>query len=105
MRSISLKNWIEGSTEELSAPLAPSADTLAHILRVARFARQEGFGVLSTGERLGAALALNRADWLREMDYTLAEAVGRLDGDWLSCISEAARILRDEDQDNNTPRQ
>lgn len=40
-------------------------DTLKHILRIARFARSEGYGVLSTGERLSAALALNRpTGWL-----------------------------------------
>ena len=71
-------------------------DTLAHLLRVARFARTEGYGVLSSGEKIGAALALDRADWLKELDYTLGEAIGRLEGDWLACIPEAARILRDE---------
>jgi len=78
-------------------------DTLAHILRVARFAQQEGYGVLSTGEKLGAALALNRADWLKELDYTIGEAIGRLEGDWITNIPEAARILRDDAEGNTEP--
>ncbi len=71
-------------------------DTLDHILRVARFARKEGYGVLSTGEQLAVALALNRADWLVEMDYTIGEAIDRLAGDWLATIPKASRILRDD---------
>lgn len=78
----------------------PTNHTLEHILRVSRYARKEGYGVLSTGERLGAALALNRADWLKEMDYTLGEALGRLEGDWIACIPQAACILRDEAESN-----
>jgi hypothetical protein len=73
-------------------------ETLQHILTVARYARREGYSVLSTGERLGAALALNRADWLASMDYTMAEAIGRLDGPWLARIPQAARILEDDEQ-------
>ncbi len=73
-------------------------DTLQHILRIARHARSEGYGVLSTGERLGAALALNRADWLASMDYTMAEAIDRLDGPWLARIPQAARTLKDDEQ-------
>lgn len=78
----------------------PTDPTLEHILRVARFARKEGYGVLSTGEKLGAALALNRADWLKEMDYTIGEAIDRLEGPWLAGIPKASRILRDEDEAN-----
>lgn len=37
-------------------------DTLAHILRAARYARKKGYGALSTGEQLAVALAFNRAD-------------------------------------------
>lgn len=77
----------------------PNNDTLNHILRVARFARKEGYGVLSTGEKLAVALALNRADWLAEMDYTLGEVIDRLAGNWLANIPEAARMLRDETEE------
>ncbi|MCT2581154.1 MAG: hypothetical protein E5X23_08320 [Mesorhizobium sp.] len=47
---------------------------LQHIIAKARDAKHGGFGVLSTGEKLAAALVLNRPDWLAEMNYTLAEA-------------------------------
>jgi hypothetical protein len=38
-----------------------------------------GFGVLSTGERLYVALAANAPDLLAEDDYTIAQALRRLD--------------------------
>ncbi|WP_370059660.1 hypothetical protein [Sinorhizobium fredii] len=40
---------------------------LKHIITKARDAKHGGFGVLSTGEKLAAALVLNRPDWLAEM--------------------------------------
>lgn len=48
-----------------------------HILHAARMAQAGQFGVLSTGEKLAAALVLNRADWLAEERYTMAEAIER----------------------------
>lgn len=78
-------------------------DLLARILRSARFARKEGYGVLSTGEQLAAALALNRADWLAEMDYTIGQALERLPADWITTIPDASRILRDDALKEVTP--
>ncbi|MDW6022157.1 hypothetical protein SAZ10_10320 [Mesorhizobium sp. BAC0120] len=46
---------------------------------------------------MAAALVLNQPDWLAEMHYTLAEAVGRVGSKWLALIPEAARILTYED--------
>jgi hypothetical protein len=69
---------------------------LDHIVSKARDANNGGFGVLSTGEKLAAALILNRADWLAGMDYTMAEAIDRVGAQWLALIPAAARILRDE---------
>lgn len=69
---------------------------LDQIVSKARDAKAGGFGVLSTGEKLAAALVLNRADWLASMDYTMAEAIGRVGADWLARIPEAARMLGDE---------
>jgi len=46
----------------------------------------EAWALQSTGERVAVALALNRADWLAKIDYTLAEAIDRLDSDWLACV-------------------
>ncbi|EGD10552.1 hypothetical protein XVE_1096, partial [Xanthomonas vesicatoria ATCC 35937] len=48
---------------------------LQHILAKSRAAAAGELGVLSTGEQIAAALALNRPDWLVAMGYTLAEAV------------------------------
>ncbi len=70
-----------------------SNDELDHILAKARDARRGGFNVLSTGEKLAAALVLNRADWLAGLDYTMAEAIERVGPAWLALIPEAARIL------------
>jgi hypothetical protein len=69
---------------------------LGHIVSKARDAKNGGFGVLSTGEKLAAALTLNRADWLADMDYTIAEAIERVGAQWVALIPDAARILRDE---------
>ena len=69
---------------------------LDHIISKARDAKRGGFGVLSTGERLAAALVLNRADWLASMDYTMAEAIDRVGASWLALIPEAARRLEYE---------
>ena len=41
------------------------------------------FGVLSTGEKLYVALAANRHDLLKELDYTVVQAMARLEGQWL----------------------
>lgn len=66
---------------------------LDHILRVTRYAQANGYGVLSTGEQLAAALVLNRADWLAEMGYTMAEAVDRIGPEWSALLITAQRAL------------
>ena len=70
-----------------------------HLLGKSRDAKRRGeraWGPQSTGEKLAVALALNRADWLAKMDYTLAEAIDRVDEPWLAMIPKVARMLRDE---------
>jgi len=69
---------------------------LEQILDKSRAARDGHFGVLSTGEKLAAALVLNQPEWLVKMDYTLAEAIERVGGEWLAAIPEASRILEHE---------
>ena len=69
---------------------------LDHIIRKARDAKRGGWGVQSTGEKLASALVLNRPDWIAEMNYTLAEAIDRLEPEWLALIPTAERTLRDE---------
>lgn len=69
---------------------------LAQILDKSRAARDGHFGVLSTGEKLTAALVLNKPEWLAKMDYTMAEAVERVGPAWMSRVPEAARVLQHE---------
>lgn len=71
---------------------------LDHIVSKSRDAKRGGFNVLSTGEKLAAALVLNRADWLAEIGYTMAEAIDRVGPAWLALIPEAARLLHYEDE-------
>lgn len=52
-------------------------------------------GPLSTGEALAAALVLNRADWLADMNYTIVEAIERVGSAWVALLPEAARIVED----------
>lgn len=69
---------------------------LNQILDKSRTALAGSFNVLSTGEKLAAALVLNRAEWLEKMDYTMAEAIERVGADWLARIPEAARVMAHE---------
>jgi hypothetical protein len=71
----------------------------SHLLDKARAAKRGGhdaWAVQSTGEKVTVALVLNRADWLAEMDYTLAEAIDRTGAEWLSMVPAVARVLADE---------
>ncbi len=71
-----------------------------HLLRKAADAKRgghEAWSVQSTGEKVAVALVLNRADWLAEMQYTLAEAIERSGPDWVSVIPQVARQLADEE--------
>ncbi|MEB1626257.1 hypothetical protein VDR09_10145 [Xanthomonas campestris pv. campestris] len=70
---------------------------LQRTIEVARAAaRMGGPGPLSTGEALTAALVLNRHDWLAEMDYTIAEALDRIDTDTVQHLRDAEYALRQE---------
>lgn len=60
-----------------------------------RQAANGGWGVLSTGEKLAAALALNRPDWLTEMGYTIPEAMDRVGVAWLSMIPGVVRLIEE----------
>ncbi|KTF40675.1 hypothetical protein [Xanthomonas translucens] len=70
---------------------------LARTIAVARAALAYGGpGPLSTGEALTAALVLNRHDWLKELDYTIAEALDRIDQDTVQHLRPAECTIRDE---------
>jgi hypothetical protein len=54
-----------------------------------------GWGVQSTGEKLASALVLNRADWLKEMGYTMAEAIDRVGPEWRAMLRQVEREIHD----------
>jgi len=67
-----------------------------HFLSKARDAQQGGvdaWSVQSTGEKVAVALALNRADWLASMNYTMAEAIERAGPVWISLLPRVVRAL------------
>ena len=71
-----------------------------HLLRKSQDARHgghEAWIVQSTGERVAVALVLNRADWLMEINYTIAEAIERSGAEWVALIPQVARQLSDEE--------
>ncbi|MHB8409547.1 MAG: hypothetical protein ACYDHY_15895 [Acidiferrobacterales bacterium] len=71
----------------------------AHLLGKSRDAKRGGhdaWAVQSTGERVAVALVLNRADWLAEMGYSLAEAIERTGTAWIKLVPQISRALADE---------
>jgi hypothetical protein len=70
-----------------------------HLLNKARDAKRGGHdagSVQSTGEKVAVALVLNRADWLAEYQYTIAEAIERAGQEWIAVIPQIARDLAEE---------
>jgi hypothetical protein len=48
---------------------------------------------MSTGEQIAVALVLNRADWLEETGYTIAQGLDRIGTDWMICIFPVAQAI------------
>lgn len=70
-----------------------------HFLSKARDAQKggkEAWSVQSTGEKVAVALALNRADWLQSINYTLAEAIERAGPVWISLLPRVIRALEND---------
>jgi hypothetical protein len=70
-----------------------------HLLGKARDAKRGGrdaWCCQSTGERVAVALVLNRAGWLAEMGYTLAEAVDRAGPSVTPLLLTMQRTLQNE---------
>ena len=70
------------------------------LLRKAGDAKRGGHDawvVQSTGEKVAVALVLNRADWLAEIQYTIAEAIERSGQEWVAIIPHVARQLAEEE--------
>jgi len=75
-------------------------DRYEHLLRKAHDAGRGGhdaWAVQSTGEKVAVALVLNRADWLAEIQYTIAEAIERSGVEWVEMIPQIARQLTEEE--------
>ena len=71
-----------------------------HLLRKSQDAKRggrEAWAVQSTGERVAVALVLNRADWLAELDYSIAEAIERSGPEWIAFIPQVARQIAEEE--------
>lgn len=68
-----------------------------HLLGKVRDAKQGGLYAwegFSTGEKLAVALVLNKSEWIGLIDYTLAEAIDRLEPEWLAAIPAVERALK-----------
>jgi hypothetical protein len=75
-------------------------DRYEHLLCKSREARRGGsdaWAVQSTGEKVTVALVLNRADWLEQIQYTIAEAIERSGVEWVAMIPQVARQLAEEE--------
>jgi len=75
-------------------------DHYKHLVRKSRDAKRGGhdaWTVQSTGEKVAVALVLNCADWLAEIDYTIAEAIDRSGAEWVAVIPQVARQLAEEE--------
>ncbi len=58
-------------------------NNLDAIAREVKEKNYDGFGVLSTGEKLYVALAASDINLLNEMDYTIAQALSRIGNEWV----------------------
>lgn len=67
---------------------------LEQLLAKVQEAAEVGINSMSSGEALAAALVLNRTDWLAAMDYTIPEALSKIDQDWVFLIPQAARLFK-----------
>ena len=82
----------------LGGTTLPDAD-FNHLLGKARDAKlggKDAWSVQSRGEKVAVALVLNRADWLQDMDYTLAEAIDRTGREWILLVPLVARALAED---------
>jgi hypothetical protein len=67
--------------------------SIEHIVSKVLDAAAGGVDVQSTGEKLMAALVLNRPDWLAQWDYTIAEAIDRVGAEWAAEIPRVAKLV------------
>ena len=80
-------------------------DHLTHMISSALAAARRGYGTLSTGEALAAALILNDHAVLSDSGMTIAEALDRVGPDWSALIPTASkRVLAQLDDVEQTRR-
>lgn len=72
------------------------------IVSKVRDAAAGGVEAQSTGERLMAALVLNRFDWLASWNYTIAEAIDRVGPEWVGLLPQVARLVEDAQSRDNS---
>lgn len=51
---------------------------------------KEHWQALCDLDKVAVALVLDRADWLKEIDYTLVEATARIGPEWLALMPRVA---------------
>lgn len=77
-----------------------SGTEFQHFLEKVRDAKRGGhaaWSAQSTGEKAAVAIALNRADWLAEMGYSLAEAIHRTGPEWIALLPKVVRAIAEQD--------
>ncbi len=78
-------------------------DHLTHMVSSALAAARNGYGTLSTGEALAAALILNDHAILTDRGMTIAEALDRVGPEWVALIPTASkRVLAQLDDVEQT---
>ncbi|MCK7552787.1 hypothetical protein [Marinobacter goseongensis] len=81
-------------------------DNLTQMVSSALAAARKGYGTLSTGEALAAALILNDHAVLADRGMTIPEALDRIGPDWSALIPEASkRVAAQLDDVEQTRRQ
>lgn len=72
-------------------------DSPRHLFRLAVKAHREGecaWAEMTTREKVSVALVLNRADWLRRTDYTIADAMARAGSEWVRAMPRISHLIQ-----------
>lgn len=75
----------------------PKSDCPGHLFRLAVKAHREGecaWAEMTTREKVAVALILNRADWLRRTDYTIADAMARAGSEWVRAMPRISHLIQ-----------
>lgn len=69
-----------------------------HIVAKVLDAAHGGWNAQSIGEKLMAALVLNRHDWLNDMGYTIPQALDRVGASWVAVIAVVASAVAEHER-------